>query len=302
MNSVEKVFTAGEVIFREGDEGNCFYRILEGNVGVYVNYGTDDQLKLVTLAPGQFFGEMAVIEAYPRSTTVVAEGDVRAVEVPEEGLTEYFAEDPDTILAMMKHIGTRLKDLTSDYNDAKILLSEIEGAKVDKKSDSFKAKVKKFLDIYTSVKNNPGKPSAESVREQSIALNKEDAANAETYNKGTVIFREGEVGNCMYVVYGGSVGIYSNYGEANEVKLTELFPVAFFGEMGMIAEEARSATAVAASDETFVEIIRPDELKDMFKTSPVKIEMILRHLSNRLRSLTSDYHNTCKEICEAYNR
>jgi len=302
MNLVEKVFTAGEVIFREGDEGNSFFRILEGNVGVYVNYGTDDQLKLVTLVPGQFFGEMAVIESYPRSTTVVAESDVRAVEVPEEGLKDYFAEDPDTILAIMKHIGTRLKELTKDYNDAKILLAEIESAKVDKKSETFVSKVKKFIDIYKSSKNNPGKPSAESIREQSLGLAREDSTRAETYSKGTVIFREGEVGNCMYAVYSGSVDIYSNYGEANEVKLTELLPVAFFGEMGMIAEEARSATAVASSDETFVEIIRPDELKDMFRTSPVKIEMILRHLSYRLRSLTFDYFNICKEICEAYNR
>ncbi|MBP5655692.1 MAG: cyclic nucleotide-binding domain-containing protein [Clostridiales bacterium] len=302
MNASEKVFTAGEVIFREGDAGNSFYRILDGDVGVYINYGTDDQLKLVVLKPGQFFGEMAVIESYPRSTTVVAEDEVRAIEVPEEGLTEYFAEDPDTILAIMKHIGTRLKGLTKDYNDAKFLLAEIQDAKVDKKSESVASKVKKFFDVYTSGKNNPGKPSAESIREQSIGLTKEDSTSAETYSKGTVIFREGEFGNCMYAVYGGTVGIYSNYGEANEVKLTELYPVSFFGEMGMIAEEARSATAVAASDDTFVEIIRPEELKEMFKTSPVKVEMILRHLSYRLRSLTYDYYNTCKEIYDAYNK
>ena len=103
----------------------------------------------------------------------------------------------------------------------------------------------------------------------------------------------------MYMLHGGNVGIYTNYGTADQVKLTELFPVACFGEMGMISDDARSATAVSESDDTYVEIIRPDDLEELFKTSPVKIEMILRHLSYRLRSLTYDYFNTCREISDS---
>ena len=106
----------------------------------------------------------------------------------------------------------------------------------------------------------------------------------------------------MYFVHGGTVGIYSNYGTDNENKLTELYPVACFGEMGMIASEARTATAVATSDDTFVEIIRAEDLEGLFKTCPVKVDMILRHLSYRLRSLTYDYFNTCKEISDSCNK
>ena len=105
----------------------------------------------------------------------------------------------------------------------------------------------------------------------------------------------------MYIVYGGTVGIYSNYGDPNQVKLTELYPVVCFGEMGMISDDARSATAVAESDETYVEIIRPDGLEQLFKESPVKVEMILKHLSYRLRMLTYDFLNACKEVNDLYN-
>ena len=98
-----------------------------------------------------------------------------------------------------------------------------------------------------------------------------------------------------------TIGIYYNYGEANELMLTELLPVAFFGEMGMLAGKERSATAVAKSNETYLEIVRLEDLESMFKTSPVKVDMILRHLSYRLRSLTIDYFNTCKKISEAYS-
>jgi CRP-like cAMP-binding protein len=68
--------------------------------------------------------------------------------------------------------------------------------------------------------------------------------------------------------------------------------------MGMISEDARSATAVSESDETYVEIIKPEDLADLFKTCPAKVDMILKHLSYRLRSLTYDYFNACKEIYE----
>ena len=41
------------------------------NRSEYVNYGTDAQTKLTDVKPGQYFGEMAIIEARPRSTTIV---------------------------------------------------------------------------------------------------------------------------------------------------------------------------------------------------------------------------------------
>jgi CRP-like cAMP-binding protein len=106
----------------------------------------------------------------------------------------------------------------------------------------------------------------------------------------------------MYILHGGSVGIYSNFGKEGQLRLTELFPNDCFGEMGMIADETRSATAVVEADDTYVEIIRPDDLEEMFKESPVKVDMILRHLSYRLRVLTFDYFNVCKEISEFFNK
>ena len=47
--------------------------------------------------------------------------------------------------------------------------------------------------------------------------------------------------------------------------------------------------AVADQDDTFVEIIRPDDLKEMFESNPMEVDMMLRHMSYRLRRLTVDY-------------
>ena len=302
MSTIEKTFSNGEVIIKEGDSGNSFFHILEGTATVYKNYGKDDQVKLTVLTPGQYFGEMAVIETYPRSSTVVADGEVKVVEIPGEDLNTYYRENPDEIVSIMKHLGNRLKQLTADYNEAKGLFTDIEKGAVEKKSDSILTKLKKHISFYMSGKGNLSKPSAEALRESKDVVSKGGVENVETYSKGQIIFKQGEVGKCMYMVHGGIIGIYSNYGKDNEVKLTELFPVECFGEMGMISDESRSATAVALTDDTTVEIIYADDLKDLIITYPVKVDMILRHLSHRLRNLTYDYFTTCKDLYELYNK
>ena len=302
MSTIEKTFSNGEVIIKEGDSGNSFFQILEGTATVYKNYGKDDQVKLTVLTPGQYFGEMAVIETYPRSSTVVADEDVKVVEIPGEDLNTYYRENPDEIVSIMKHLGNRLKQLTADYNEAKGLFTDIEKGAVEKKSDSILTKLKKHISFYMSGKGNLSKPSAEALRESKDVVSKGGVENVETYSKGQIIFKQGEVGKCMYMVHGGIIGIYSNYGKDNEVKLTELFPVECFGEMGMISDESRSATAVALTDDTTVEIIYADDLKDLIITYPVKVDMILRHLSHRLRNLTYDYFTTCKDLYELYNK
>lgn len=297
--STERRFSKGEVIFKQGDEGNSFFKILDGSVEVIANYGQEDERELTVLSKGDIFGEMAVIETYPRSSTIVAKDDVLTIEITSNELNGYFSENPDMIFEIMKHLGKRLKELTSEYDVLASLLKEVRESR-DRKNDSIFSRIKKYIDFYASSKNKINKPSAESLREASEGL-KEQQGQIETYNAGTVIFKEGEAGKCMYIVYGGRVGIYKSYGDSKQVKLTDLYPVSFFGEMGMIADEARSATAVAEIDETFVEIIRPEGLEDMFRESPAKVEMILKHLSYRLRMLTYDYLTACKEINDLYN-
>ena len=297
--STERKFSKGEVIFKQGDEGNSFFKIIEGSVEVLANYGEERERELTVLEAGAIFGEMAVIETYPRSTTIVAKEDTLALEIGGKELNGYFTENPEMIYEIMKHLGSRIKELTAEYDVLTSVLKEVKASQ-DKKSDSIFAKIKKYIDYYASGKNNINKPSAEALREASEGL-KEQQGKIETYDKGTVIFKEGEIGKCMYIVYGGMVGIFKNYGDPKQVKLTDLYPVSFFGEMGMIADEARSATAVAEMDETFVEIIRPEGLENLFRESPAKVEMILKHLSYRLRMLTYDYLTACKEINDLYN-
>ena len=294
----EKVFSANEVVFREGDLGTCFYQIIEGTAGVYLSYGEADQIRLTEMKPNQYFGEMAVIDAWPRSTTIVAEEELRVIEIPESDLNSYFTEQPDRILALMRQLGNRIRALTDDYDEVIAFLKEKEEADAEKKP-GFLDKLKKYLAISRTAKKNAPLYSVESL-EKMINFGSGEClpASLSSYNKGDVLFREGEKGLCMYAVHSGSVGIYSNFGTELEKKLTSLYANTFFGEMGMLDNEARSATAVIEEDGTTLERILPENLEELFRTNPMEIDMILRHLSSRLRQLTRSYEQACEKAAE----
>lgn len=293
-----RVFNTNEVVFREGDHGTCFYRIDSGTAGVYLHYGEADQRRLTEMKPGQYFGEMAIIESSPRSTTIVAEEELHVLEIPENELNSYFAVEPDKILAIMKQLSGRIRTLTEEYDEVTAFLKEKQDAEAPKK-EGFLDKLMKYLEISKLAKRNPRTPAADDdADEKRVFRNDSSPLPISAYAEGSVIFREGDAGDCMYAIHGGSVGIYTNYGNALEKQLTRLYSGTFFGEMGMIDQEPRSATAVVAEDETILERIGPDDLEKLFETNPMEVDMIMRHLSKRLRRLTADYAAACEEAAK----
>ncbi|MCR4689295.1 MAG: cyclic nucleotide-binding domain-containing protein [Saccharofermentans sp.] len=297
MSTIDKTFSNGEVIIREGDSGNTFFQLIEGSAAVYKDYGEEDQVKIAVLEQGQYFGEMAVIENYPRSSTVVADGDCKVTEIAAEQLKDYLSENPDKIISIMKVLGNRIKSMTDECNQAKKALDDARKETSSNKYDGFFNMMRK-QSIYFSNKNfQMERPSAEALREAGKGVESSD--KTETYPYGTIIFKQGEDGRSLYIVHEGSIGLFTNYGEANELKLTDVEPVACFGEMGMLSDEPRTATAVVQTSGTRVEIIDEEDLEGLFKSNPEKIDMILKNLSYRLRSITYDYYKACQEIYEA---
>ena len=297
---VEKQFGKNEVILKQGDYGDCFYQIVSGRVGVYTRFGEEDESKLNELGPDEYFGEMAVIDAYPRNATVVAlDDEVKVLELSEDSLNRYFTEQPDKIVTLMKQLSSRLRSLTHEYDEVKAVLEEMKATKAEERSEGLLEKMLRFVRYYQNSHQNVFAKSVESQRETAGIKESGDHMNLEDYGKSTVIFREGEIGRCMYAIQSGLVGLYTDYGKHNEKKVAELTADRFFGEMGMLEDEPRSATAIAEEDDTCVEIIRSGDLAELFKKNPFEVDMLLRYLSGRLRKLDQDYTEACKAVYEA---
>ena len=118
------------------------------------------------------------------------------------------------------------------------------------------------------------------------------------YKNGDLIFRQGETGSCMYVIQSGKVGIYLNYGESQQTKLTELSSGQFLGEMGLLDKLPRSATAVSLSEDTVLEEIDEENFERSFSENPAKMLSLLQQMSIRPRRISRDYADACRTVSD----
>ena len=83
----QKHFAPGEIIVREGDQGNAAYMIVAGKCRAFRKTATGEET-LSVMEPGETFGEMALILFEPRAASVVAEGDVTVLVLDQATLNE----------------------------------------------------------------------------------------------------------------------------------------------------------------------------------------------------------------------
>ena len=298
----EKYYGKGDVIFREGDRGNSMFRILEGTVSIHISALNGEDITLTQLGKDAIFGEMAILEEWPRSAAVVAESTpTRLLEISSQEVTAFFREDPSQIKAVMSNLSHRLRSLTLEYLDVCDTVREMRDTYFENRprSESLLSRLGKFLGIHSRVSGH----ETPFLDHDSNALTgaKEDASVKESskssgFHKGEVLFREGDQGDCMYFVEKGSVAIVAGYGTEQEKRLAVVSTNGFFGEMGMIEKLPRTAAAVIRDDHTKLRVIKEDELDKLFEESPVLILLCLQHLSSRLRALTREYLLGCETL------
>jgi CRP-like cAMP-binding protein len=99
-------FEKGDVIFREGDAGNCFYVIQDGAVDITLG---NRVLKL--MQPGDIFGEMSLIDGEPRSANAVARAETTVIPINEEQFLFLVGKLPYFALNVMRVLAMRLRDM-----------------------------------------------------------------------------------------------------------------------------------------------------------------------------------------------
>lgn len=123
--------------------------------------------------------------------------------------------------------------------------------------------------------------------------------NTHAYKKGTVIFRQGDPSDCMYDIQWGSVGIYTDYDGPNRKLIATLMPNQVFGEMGLLDDAPRSATAVVLENDTALETVSKDDFFAYYEKNPAKLLLIMQQMCYRLRATTRDYVDACRTVHDA---
>jgi CRP/FNR family transcriptional regulator, cyclic AMP receptor protein len=104
----ERALERGEVVFREGEFGRSMFIIQEGTLVASRAGESGLNVRMVRLGPGDFFGEMALIEVQPRSMTVTAETPGRLLELTNMDLLRLYQDDMPAYAMVMQNISREL--------------------------------------------------------------------------------------------------------------------------------------------------------------------------------------------------
>ncbi|SIQ88452.1 Signal transduction histidine kinase [Alkalispirochaeta americana] len=131
------------------------------------------------------------------------------------------------------------------------------------------------------------------------------ACEKQSFSGGSVIFREGEQGDCLFIVMTGSVEVWKNHGSSGENLLAEYGPGRFFGEMALVDSLPRSATAVARASVELLSLSR-DIFQGLVERFPRLALAVMRSLSAIVResndSFVADLNHRNQELSRAYDQ
>lgn len=101
--------SAGTVLFKHGDKGDAMYLLESGRVRIHVEDSTGQEVTLIELAGGDFFGEMAILDGKPRSADATVIEAARLAILDRHDFITFVRRNPDVSLAMLSAITDRLR-------------------------------------------------------------------------------------------------------------------------------------------------------------------------------------------------
>lgn len=275
---------AESVILEQDETSQDAYILHEGTVRIEQDtpYG---RFVLAKLGEGEMFGETSFVDGGTRSSTVRAGEDSHLFRLSPQALSEAGENDPRFEVAMywafwkslsrkLRNTNDRLADFftrTGKVPDSKPFLESGEGGefRIDLAS-------KRQLFLEQKLSSMEINFLASLSREEKLADDQ-------------VVFREGDVGDKMYVVLDGRVMISKSIPGAGEEALAFLERGDYFGEMALIDNEPRSADAKAHQGDAVVLAIPRDVVEGILDIDKVTSKRMLKILcsliAKRLRAL-----------------
>jgi CRP/FNR family transcriptional regulator, cyclic AMP receptor protein len=103
-------FKANQLIFSRGDEGRDIYFVTEGRVRLSILSGDGRELSLTHAAAGDFFGEIAALDAAPRSADATALGAVKGFNLPQSAIKSLLESNPRIAVEAIRFLCRRIRD------------------------------------------------------------------------------------------------------------------------------------------------------------------------------------------------
>lgn len=233
----------GETLFRQEDPGNSMCLLIRGRLGVTIRNTDGTQTAADELSPGVTVGEMALITGQARVATVYALEDCDLVKLSKEGFDRLVAKHPEVITEFAQVVMPRIHR-TQLVGVLTTLFGELDTA----------------------------------------ALHDLQARMEWSHlTGGETVFRQGDPGDCMYIIVNGRLRMIRESSDGHEHPLGEVSRGDVIGEFSLLTGEKRSATVYAVRDSDVVKLSR-DVFEDLIEQYPRAMMQIARSAARRAQT------------------
>jgi signal transduction histidine kinase len=113
--ATSRTYAAGQDIFKEGDPGDGIYVVRSGRVNISARLTGGERRVFSEVSPGDFFGEMAVLDQLPRSATVTAAEETEVFFIPREQVVKLLTQSHSVGMALLQEITRRFREFNQQY-------------------------------------------------------------------------------------------------------------------------------------------------------------------------------------------
>lgn len=293
-------FQKGSYIVVEGKNDNDrFYIIQSGQVQCFKSSASGIQPYL--LGPGDFVGVVPCMSGHSQIETAIALSDVAAISVKKEQYPELIEKNTPVALKIIRTFANRMRQMNQMLTIATLnTVASDSSEQIFKVAQYYENTYKNDIAIYAYyqyLKTKPNGTNAEVAKQKFIKFKPKTKAVyfeptkdlTREYPKDTMIFSENQTGSDMFIIQSGEVSI-SKVVDGNEVVLTLLHKGDMFGEMALLENKPRSASAIAHTDCKLM-VVNHANFNQMVTTQPQLISRLTTMLAERLWSMYRQLDN-----------
>ncbi|WP_018525451.1 cyclic nucleotide-binding domain-containing protein [Alkalispirochaeta alkalica] len=297
-------FTKDAYIVVEGKQNaDHFYIIRSGKVRVSKEVEVVQEEGGNVLGPGDFFGVVAAMSGHSHIETAQALTDCSAISVNKDNFGDLIVQNTPVAMKIIQGFSRRMRYL--DEALARITLQQSTEPDIGHLFfvAEFYAKQSQFNQAHYAyhqyLRYCPNGPHAQRARErlekiqpysQAVYLDGSETEFTRIYKKNTMIFSEMMPGGELYIIQKGSVKITKIVND-NEVLLAVLKQGDIFGEMSLIENKPRSASAIAFEDTQLLAVNR-ENFARMVSSQPQIITRLTQLLAERIWFIYKQLANT----------
>ena len=105
-------YTRNAIIFNEGDQSDSLYIVNQGKIKIYISNNEGQDMLLKTLGPGDYFGELALIDQEPRTASAKTQCDCHVSVISSENMLMCLERHPEMSISLLQVVVKLLRDAT----------------------------------------------------------------------------------------------------------------------------------------------------------------------------------------------